>query len=405
MLRTIAAQPGVGRLIAGLLTVLSIRMSSGGINHLLTAISKRYAVSRTALLRNLVGGVVAICTFIECGRAYANRNECEYPSAGHRKALPAPAKAPPLSATQRAGAQGVPATEGPAASAASAGQRGRGSRPLGEQGSTTSQAYDPRRTGLRAVSGARRLESPAAASAEPSAAPVLRLRKLVLPRPCERASRIFDWLYIGGEEAATDAVYLQFLGIQRVVNCCERIPFASQSTANLQLRMRDVPKELLSSHLPSAFDFLDEAKEAGETVLVHCRSGASRSVAVVLAFMIVHERVRLADAWTHVRARRSVARPNRGFMEQLLQYDRIRNGPSALTLPELLAARKGYALAAADPLAVSAGEGCDARARAAAKRPPSSRRLSRCLSDAQFFQTVALLATGGSAPASTTCGA
>lgn len=54
-----ALRAAISRLIAGLLTVLSIRMSSGGINHLLTAISKRYAVSRTALLRNLVGGVVA----------------------------------------------------------------------------------------------------------------------------------------------------------------------------------------------------------------------------------------------------------------------------------------------------------------------------------------------------------
>lgn len=63
-------------------------------------------------------------------------------------------------------------------------------------------------------------------------------------------------------------------------SCVSPMLLASDGPVVLSVGRRaprqDVPKELLSSHLPSAFDFLDEAKEAGETVLVHCRSGASR---------------------------------------------------------------------------------------------------------------------------------
>ncbi len=57
--------------------------------------------------------------------------------------------------------------------------------------------------------------------------------------------------------------------------------------------------------------------------------GASRSVAVVLAYLMAREGMALGDAWRLVKQRRPVARPNRGFAEQLIAMDEGRGGGGA----------------------------------------------------------------------------
>ena len=52
----------------------------------------------------------------------------------------------------------------------------------------------------------------------------------------ENADQILEWLYIGGSLVAGNRQALSNLGITAVLNCCERIPFASRKTSNLLLR-------------------------------------------------------------------------------------------------------------------------------------------------------------------------
>ena len=55
-------------------------------------------------------------------------------------------------------------------------------------------------------------------------------------------------------------------------------------------------------------------------LLVHCVMGRSRSATLVLAYLMIHERLSVVDAITHVRHRRCVL-PNRGFIKQLRELD------------------------------------------------------------------------------------
>ena len=113
------------------------------------------------------------------------------------------------------------------------------------------------------------------------------------------------------------------------MNCCERIPFASRRTENLLLPLTDQKGAELAPHLPTACEFLDRAKASGRACLVHCMVGASRSVAVVLAYLMAREGMGLGHAWRLVKQRRPVARPNRGFAEQLIAMDEGRGGGGA----------------------------------------------------------------------------
>lgn len=56
-------------------------------------------------------------------------------------------------------------------------------------------------------------------------------------------------------------------------------------------------------------------------VLVHCAMGLSRSATLVLAYLMIHENMKLEDAIEAVSANRNIS-PNEGFLEQLRQLDK-----------------------------------------------------------------------------------
>ncbi|GAX74335.1 hypothetical protein CEUSTIGMA_g1784.t1 [Chlamydomonas eustigma] len=77
-------------------------------------------------------------------------------------------------------------------------------------------------------------------------------------------------------------------------------------------------------------------------VLVHCSEGKSRSVTLVLAYLILTQRWTLKQALNHVRACRPVACPNAGFMSRLVQLDVQVHGKASLNPgDESLSLKKG----------------------------------------------------------------
>ena len=63
-------------------------------------------------------------------------------------------------------------------------------------------------------------------------------------------------------------------------------------------------------------------------VLVHCVMGQSRSSTLVLAYLMIHENLTLADAIRAVSTGRNIS-PNAGFLEQLRALDRELNARRA----------------------------------------------------------------------------
>lgn len=57
--------------------------------------------------------------------------------------------------------------------------------------------------------------------------------------------------------------------------------------------------------------------------LVHCKMGVSRSASTVIAYAMKEFGWSLEEALTFVKQRRSITRPNQGFMRQLAEYQGI----------------------------------------------------------------------------------
>jgi hypothetical protein len=86
-----------------------------------------------------------------------------------------------------------------------------------------------------------------------------------------------------------------------------------------------------------------QAKTAGGKCLVHCLVGASRSVSICLAYMVTREGMSLRAAYAQCKAARPVAKPNRHFCTELMEWEAVQgaevgggggNGGSSMTLAD-----------------------------------------------------------------------
>ncbi|XP_074562844.1 dual specificity protein phosphatase 1-like, partial [Curcuma longa] len=84
----------------------------------------------------------------------------------------------------------------------------------------------------------------------------------------------------------------------------------------------DTPETELDKHFDECFNFIDEGRSSGGSVLVHCFAGMSRSVTIVLAYLMKKNHITLHEALSLVRSKRPHVAPNHGFMTQLENFEK-----------------------------------------------------------------------------------
>jgi atypical dual specificity phosphatase len=139
-------------------------------------------------------------------------------------------------------------------------------------------------------------------------------------------SEILPRLYISDLQTAEDAGALSALGITHVLSVMPghvALPPALAAHA-AQVPLHDAPFAELAAHLPRTTRYIARALRSSPDarVLVHCAMGASRSVAVVCGYLIAAHGLHPTQALELVKARRTAAAPNRGFIDQLHEYHR-----------------------------------------------------------------------------------
>lgn len=135
-------------------------------------------------------------------------------------------------------------------------------------------------------------------------------------------ARVLPALFVGAAAHATDPDWLRRHEITHVIAVGDEFhtPPLAPCVKWLRLPVRDASDEDLFTYFPAAVSFLDSARAQRGVSVVHCQAGASRSVAVIVAYLISHA-WSLEDALHHVKCLRSAANPNPGFLAQLTQWE------------------------------------------------------------------------------------
>ncbi|GAB2269900.1 hypothetical protein Dimus_004819 [Dionaea muscipula] len=137
------------------------------------------------------------------------------------------------------------------------------------------------------------------------------------------ACPIVEGLFLGSCRAAADKEGLKRLNITHILTVANAISPAHPHDFTYKIiDVKDMADTDLAKHFSECFDFIDEANRMGCGVLVHCFAGKSRSVTVVVAYLMKRHGMSLNQAMNHVRARRPKATPNVGFYKQLINFEK-----------------------------------------------------------------------------------
>lgn len=80
---------------------------------------------------------------------------------------------------------------------------------------------------------------------------------------------------------------------------------------------RDFVTYDMGQHFMECNAWIEEQLRMRRNTLVHCHAGVSRSVAVVIAYLMNRNQWTLDQAYGFVKSKRNTAKPNDGFLRQL----------------------------------------------------------------------------------------
>ncbi|XP_068689853.1 dual specificity protein phosphatase 7-like [Montipora foliosa] len=137
--------------------------------------------------------------------------------------------------------------------------------------------------------------------------------------------QILPHLYLGSEKDSSDLELLTKYGISYILNVTHDKPNSFEHLPGFKykkLPVEDNWRANLSDMFPEAFEFIDEGITQNRGVLIHCLGGVSRSVTVIIAYLISTLNMTLNEAYDFVKQRKPSVNPNLNFMGQLLEFER-----------------------------------------------------------------------------------
>ncbi|XP_067866548.1 protein phosphatase Slingshot homolog 2 isoform X2 [Heterodontus francisci] len=147
---------------------------------------------------------------------------------------------------------------------------------------------------------------------------------IVILRQMDNPTEIFEHVYLGSEWNASNLEDLQSRGIRYILNITREIDnFFPGIFEYYNIRVYDEEATDLLAYWNDTYKFISKAKKNGSKCLVHCKMGISRSASTVIAYAMKEYGWNLDKAYSYVKEKRTVTKPNVSFMRQLEEYQGI----------------------------------------------------------------------------------
>jgi protein-tyrosine phosphatase len=159
--------------------------------------------------------------------------------------------------------------------------------------------------------------------------------------PCDKIpvfNHIFKNLFLGDIVSATNDKCLQNIDIVVDVSNVqypEKI-VEGHSIQYHHISIEDNREVDISCYFNKFVNIVNDAQHANKNVLVHCVNGVSRSVTLVLCFLMGNN-MSLKDALIFLKSKRTqYSKPNIGFFKQLLSFEKEMYGTNSITYSECI---------------------------------------------------------------------
>jgi protein-tyrosine phosphatase len=133
-------------------------------------------------------------------------------------------------------------------------------------------------------------------------------------------SQIFENLWITPADVARDYDFLKENEITHILNCAEEETkgYPIKSLTVIHIPLTDDEDVQALDQIVQGAQILAVWMNTGANAIVHCKAGISRSVTVVLAYLIIYKNYTYNEAYLFVQRKRNIIYPN-DFYRQLLK--------------------------------------------------------------------------------------
>lgn len=133
-------------------------------------------------------------------------------------------------------------------------------------------------------------------------------------------SHIIDNIYLGSAFNAANFSQLNDLGIEVVINVTKEISIHfPEHYIYKKFELYDNNEENLEKYLINTYNFIKQHKD--KKIFIHCKMGASRSVSVLLYYLMKEYKMPLDVAIEFIKEKRMIINPNCRFIETLKKYE------------------------------------------------------------------------------------
>ncbi|RWS01708.1 dual specificity protein phosphatase 14-like protein [Dinothrombium tinctorium] len=147
-------------------------------------------------------------------------------------------------------------------------------------------------------------------------------RVAAIESPFGRFSQVLPYLFLTGVDGIREENIRRYR-ITCIVNTTVEVDNVHfPNVENFRIALHDRPEENIVKHFDAFADKIEEVHRKNGIIVVHCFAGCSRSATVVIAYLMKYKRMTLREAFYFVRDKRSIIRPNCGFFEQLIAYEK-----------------------------------------------------------------------------------
>lgn len=137
---------------------------------------------------------------------------------------------------------------------------------------------------------------------------------------------IINNLYLGNLSISHDN---NFINSMKLIINLSMYPLKINTTTKnnievMNINIYDEPKEDLSIYFDTTYKKINDALDNNEKVLVYCKIGKSRSVSIIINYLMTKYNICYDLAFIEMLKKKSEIGPNYGFIEQLKTYHKNR---------------------------------------------------------------------------------
>ena len=146
-----------------------------------------------------------------------------------------------------------------------------------------------------------------------------------LVSPCDY---IIDNIYLGSCTAASNIKLLSCLNIKYICNISDNIPnFFENKLKYFNISKKDNGTDNINKYeLEESFKFIKKSKQQNSNILVHCFVGRSRSVSILIYYLMKEYNFSIKESIYFLKKKRKWINPSMKFIENIINIVNEING-------------------------------------------------------------------------------